>query len=100
MNGITVNANEEVEAGQVIGVMGKTGNTDVVHVHIHITKTNAGLRAYGYNRDPNGNYLAFAASNFKDISNGLNIRYFNPEKFFTNGSQFISQYYDADGTSG
>lgn len=100
LDGITVNANEEVEAGQVIGVMGKTGNTDIVHVHIHITKTNAGLRAYGYNRDPNDNYLAFAASNFKDISNGLNIRYFNPEKFFTNGSQFISQYYDADGTSG
>ncbi len=100
LNSIAVSENEDVRAGQVIGVMGETGNATGVHVHIHITKTNAGVNAYGYNRDSDGDYCAFSAGNFKDIEYGLRIRYFNPVKFFENGSQFISEYYDAPGSSG
>lgn len=96
LNSRAVSSGASVKAGQAIGVMGETGNAAGVHVHIHITRDNAGLRAYGYYRNTAGVSTSFSR-NYVDMAynsaTGSPIRYYNPTAYFAQGDSLISNNY-------
>lgn len=92
LNSRAVNVGTTVNKHQIIGTMGSTGNVQVVngdrtvHLHLHITNYNAGEGADGYKNGFTG------SSDYTDIRSaklGINLRYYNPTKYFQIGESFI-----------
>ena len=86
-----------VLAGEAIGIMGTTGNSNNVHLHLAITQDNKGTGMYGYNYDSNGDtqYFNDQGKGYYDTHNihgssYMDTRYYSPTKYFTDGVSFIN----------
>lgn len=91
-----LNVGDTVIAGQKIGMMGATGNVEkqngvpVMHLHLSITREQADKGTYGYYLNANGTPVAFDSNaNYVDMTYGKSMRFYNPNKYFSQGPSFI-----------